>query len=55
MNVQRKDPMRLQLDAAARAHQMAIERHDNTERDKQFKRIRKLLRQAAKPAKEIRQ
>jgi hypothetical protein len=43
-----KDPLRIQLDAAGRAHMMAMQRNDHAEVDKQAKRIRKLLRQASK-------
>lgn len=43
-----KDNLRIQLDAAGRAHMMAVQRNDHAEVEKQFKRIRKLLKQTAK-------
>lgn len=44
----KKDKLHLELDAAGRAHMMAMQRGDHAEVDKQQRRIKRLLKQASK-------
>lgn len=44
----KKDKLHIELDAAGRAHLMAMQRGDHVEVDKQQRRIKRLLKQASK-------